>query len=224
MINILLAEDNKDLRELIATELKRSGFKVVEAKDGKEGINLFEQNRFDLVITDVMMPEIDGLALATLIRESDQSVPILIITAKGSKEDKYKGFNAGIDDYMVKPIDIDELVLRSNALLRRAKILKDKMLKVGGATLYYDECTVEVDGKKSILPPKEFQLLYKLLSYPNKIFTKNQLMEDLWDYDSESQDMTIYTHVYRLREKFIDCPYFEIVTIRNLGYRAVVKQ
>jgi len=223
MINVLLAEDNRDLNELVSLELKRAGFNVLSAFDGKRAEELFDDNRIDLVITDVMMPKVSGLELATHIREKDISVPILIITAKGSKEDKYKGFNAGTDDYMVKPIDVDELLLRSNALLRRARILKDKKLVVGGAILYYDSCSVEIDGEKQILPPKEFQILYKLLSYPNKIFTKNQLMEDLWEYDSESLDMTIYTHIYRLREKFINCPYFEIVTIRNLGYRAVVK-
>ncbi len=223
MINVLLAEDNRDLNELVSLELKREGFNVFSAFDGKRAQELFDDNRIDLVITDVMMPKVNGLELATHIREKDLSVPILIITAKGSKEDKYKGFNAGTDDYMVKPIDVDELLLRSNALLRRARILKDKKLVVGGAILYYDACSVEIDGEKQILPPKEFQILYKLLSYPNKIFTKNQLMEDLWEYDSESLDMTIYTHIYRLREKFINCPYFEIVTIRNLGYRAVVK-
>lgn len=224
MIKVLLAEDNVDLIELISNEFKRAGFKVYEASDGKIAKQIFDDNKIDLVITDVMMPNVDGLELATYIRQKDNVVPILIITAKGEKEDKYKGFNAGTDDYMVKPIDIDELLLRSNALLRRARILKDKKLVVGGATLYYDEYVVEIDGEKTILPPKEFQILYKLLSYPNKIFTKNQLMEDLWDFDSESLDITIYTHIYRIREKFMNCPYFEIATIRNLGYRAVVKQ
>lgn len=223
MINVLLVEDNNDLRELISAELKRVGYKVREASDGEKAKALFDDDKFDLIITDIMMPNVDGLELANYIRERDVSVPILIITAKGSKEDKYKGFNAGTDDYMVKPIDIDELLLRSNALLRRARILRDKKLVIGGATLYYDASTIEIDGESMVLPPKEFQILYKLLSYPNKIFTKNQLMEDLWDYDSETLDMTIYTHIYRLREKFINCPYFEIVTIRNLGYRAVVK-
>lgn len=223
MLSILVAEDNIDMCNLISSELKRANYKVMSAHNGKEAIDLFDNNHFDLVITDVMMPKVNGLELITYIREINKNIPILIITAKSSQDDKYKGFNAGTDDYMVKPIDIDELILRVNALLRRAKIISDRKLVIGGAILDYDANTVTIDNESSVLPQKQFQILYKLLSYPDTIFTRNQLMEEFWDVNTDSDEMTIYTHIHRLRDKFADCPYFEIVTLRNLGYKAVIK-
>lgn len=223
MLTILLAEDNVDLSSLIASELKHAKFDVSVANDGEQAIELFDNKRFDLIITDVMMPKVDGFGFISYVREINKNVPILIITAKASQNDKYKGFNLGTDDYMVKPIDIDELILRVNALLRRAKILNERKLTIGGATLDYDGFTVTVDDKTAVLPQKEFQILFKLLSYPDTIFTRNQLMEEFWDINTDSDEMTIYTHIHRLREKYQNCPYFEIVTIRNLGYKAVIK-
>lgn len=223
MLTILLAEDNVDLSSLIASELKHAKFDVSVANDGEQAIELFDNKRFDLIITDVMMPKIDGFGFISYVREINKNVPILIITAKASQNDKYKGFNLGTDDYMVKPIDIDELILRVNALLRRAKILNERKLTIGGATLDYDGFTVTVDNETAVLPQKEFQILFKLLSYPDTIFTRNQLMEEFWDINTDSDEMTIYTHIHRLREKYQNCPYFEIVTIRNLGYKAVIK-
>ncbi len=223
MLTILLAEDNVDLSSLIASELKHAKFDVSVANDGEQAIELFDNKRFDLIITDVMMPKVDGFGFISYVREINKNVPILIITAKASQNDKYKGFNLGTDDYMVKPIDIDELILRVNALLRRAKILNERKLTIGGATLDYDGFTVTVDDETAVLPQKEFQILFKLLSYPDTIFTRHQLMEEFWDINTDSDEMTIYTHIHRLREKYQNCPYFEIVTIRNLGYKAVIK-
>lgn len=223
MLNILVVEDNVDLCSLIASELIRHKYNVFAAHDGDIALDIYANNHIDLLITDIMMPHTDGLALISAIRKVNQSLPILIISARSTQDDKYKGFNAGTDDYMVKPIDIDELVLRVGALLRRAQINNERKLKIGGAELDYDTFTVVVDGKSSILPQKEFQILFKLLSNPNKIFTRMQLMDEFWGINSESDEMTVYTHIHRLRDRYYDCPYFEIVTIRNLGYKAVIK-
>ena len=223
MLNILVVEDNIDLCSLIASELKRNDYNVYVAYDGKQALDTYEKTHIDLLITDIMMPNIDGYTLVECIRKENQTMPILIITARASQSDKYKGFSVGTDDYMVKPIDIDELVLRVGALLRRAKIATEKKLKVGGAELDYDTYTVTIDGKSTILPQKEFQILFKLLSYPDKIFTRMQLMDEFWGINSESDDMTVYTHIHRLRDRYYNCPYFEIVTLRNLGYKAVLK-
>ena len=223
MLNILVVEDNVDLCELIASELKLQGYEVHTAFDGKAALEKYEETHIDLLITDIMLPEIDGYELVSIIRKENSSLPILIITAKSSQADKYKGFTVGTDDYMVKPLDMDELVLRVSALLRRAKIAVDKKLKVGGAELDYDTYSVTIDGKTSVLPQKEFQILFKLLSYPDKIFTRVQLMDEFWGVNSGSDEMTVYTHIHRLRDRYYDCPYFEIMTLRNLGYKAVLK-
>lgn len=223
MLNVLVVEDNIDLCSLIVGELSRNNYDVVFANNGEEAINLFDSKHFDLVITDIMMPKVDGLELVSYIRKTNKNIPILIITAKSSQDDKYKGFNAGTDDYMVKPIDIDELLMRVNALLRRAKILNDRKLVINGAILDYDTNTITIDNESSVLPQKQFQILYKLLSYPDTIFTRNQLMEEFWDMNTDSDEMTIYTHIHRLRDKYQNCPYFEIITLRNLGYKAVIK-
>ncbi len=223
MLTVLLVEDNVDLNFLISDTLTLNKYNVLSAYDGQKAMDIFENNHVDLIITDIMMPKVDGIKLVSHIRSINKNVPILIITAKSSQEDKYIGFNVGTDDYMVKPIDIDELLLRVNSLLRRAKILNEKKLVVGGATLDYDSNTVTIDGESCILPQKQFQILYKLLSYPDTIFTKNQLMREFWDVNTDSDEMTIYTHIHRLRDKYQNCPYFEIVTIKNLGYKVVIK-
>ena len=223
MLNILIAEDNKDLCKLVACELENNNYKVYIAYDGATALDIYEKNHIDLLITNIMMPMLDGFELIETIRKTNQTMPILTITAKTSQADKYKGFNAGTDDYMVKPLDIDELVLRVGALLRRAKIVADNKLTIGGAELNYENYTISIDGKTAILPQKEFQILFKLLSYPDKIFTRLQLMDEFWGVDSDSDEMTVYTHIHRLRDRFYDCPYFEIVTLRNLGYKAVIK-
>ena len=223
MINILVVEDNVDLCRLIATELKRKNYNVYSANDGDEAIKIYESNHIDLMVTDIMMPKTDGFSLISYIRKSNKNMPILIITAKTSQTDKYMGFKLEADDYMTKPIDIDELLLRVEALLRRAKIISDNKLIIGGAQLDADSYTVSIDGKETVLPQKEFQILFKLLSYPNQIFTRVQLMDEFWGINSDTDEITVYTHIHRLRDKFYNCPYFEIVTLRNLGYKAVIK-
>ena len=223
MLNILLVEDNVDLCLLIESELKQKGYKVFPCYNGEQALKLYGDNHIDLIVTDIMMPGIDGYTLVSMIREQNPTIPILIMTAKSSQADKYKGFSVGTDDYMVKPVDIDELCMRVGALLRRAKIAADKKLKVGGAELDYDTYTVTIDGESTILPQKEFQILFKLLSYPDKIFTRIQLMDEFWGINSDSDETTVYTHIHRLRDRYFSCPYFEIVTLRNLGYKAVIK-
>lgn len=223
MLNILVVEDNIDLCNLIVAELKRNNYNVYQAYNGEQAIEIFDNTYIDMLITDIMMPKIDGFELVEYVRNANKNLPILIITAKSSQNDKYKGFNAGTDDYMVKPIDIDELILRVNALLRRAKIALEQKIIIGGAELDCTSHTVIIDGLATVLPQKEFQILFKLLSYPNQIFTKNQLMEEFWDMNTDSGEMTIYTHIHRLRERYENCKYFEIVTLRNLGYKAVIK-
>lgn len=223
MLNILLVEDNVDLCLLIESELKQKGYNVFPCYNGEQALKLYGDNHIDLIVTDIMMPGVDGYTLVSMVREQNQTIPILIMTAKSSQADKYKGFSVGTDDYMVKPVDIDELCMRVSALLRRAKIAADKKLKVGGAELDYDTYTVTIDGESTILPQKEFQILFKLLSYPDKIFTRIQLMDEFWGINSDSDETTVYTHIHRLRDRYFSCPYFEIVTLRNLGYKAVIK-
>lgn len=223
MINILVVEDNVDFCMVTANEIKRAGYNVITAFNGEQALTIYENEHIDLMVTDIMMPNVDGYSLISEIRRLNQKLPILIITAKSAMEDKIKGFNAGTDDYLVKPFNNDELLIRIKALLRRAKIVSENKLVIGGAELDYETYTVTVDGKATMLPQKEFQILFKLLSYPNKIFTRVQLMEEFWGVNSESDDFTVYTHVHRLRDRYYNCPYFEIVTIRNLGYKAVIK-
>lgn len=223
MLNILIAEDNEDLNNLISSELKRQNFNVFSARDGDEAIAMYEKNHIDLLVTDIMMPNTDGFSLIEYVRKTNSAMPILIMSAKSTQADKYKGFQLGTDDYMTKPVDVDELILRINALLRRAKISSEQKLTVGNAILDYETYSVTIDGKSMTLPQKEFQILFKLLSYPDKIFTRAQLMDEIWGLYSDSDEMTVYTHVHRLRDKFNNCPYFEIVTLRNLGYKAVIK-
>lgn len=223
MVNILVVEDNVDFCKVIASELKRVGYNVLTAYNGESALKVYENSHIDLLVTDIMMPEMDGYSLISEIRQVDKVLPILVITAKSTMEDKYKGFNVGTDDYLVKPFNNDELILRVRALLRRAKIVSENKLVIGGAELDSETYTVTIDGKSTMLPQKEFQILFKLLSYPNKIFTRVQLMEEFWGVNSESDDVTVYTHIHRLRDRYYNCPYFEIVTIRNLGYKVVLK-
>ena len=223
MVNILVVEDNADFCKIIANELKRVGYNILTAFCGEAALSIYENNHIDLLITDIMMPQMDGYTLISKIRKVDKKSPILIITAKSTMEDKAKGFDAMADDYLVKPFNNDELILRVKALLRRAKIASENKLIIGGAELDYETYTVTIDEKSTMLPQKEFQILFKLLSYPNKIFTRNALMEEFWGINSESDDVTVYTHIHRLRDRYYNCPYFEIVTIRNLGYKAVIK-
>ncbi len=223
MFCILVVEDDADMRELFCTVLTESGYHCIGAVDGKNALELMEREYVDLVIADVMMPNMDGYELTRALRTTDQEIPILMVTAKDQFDDMQRGFRVGADDYMVKPIHVRELVLRVEALLRRAKISSEKRIVVGGTVLDYDALTVTLHGKETILPQKEFFLLYKLLSYPNKIFTRSQLMDEIWGMFSETDERTVNTHINRLRERFSDCTDFEIVTVRGLGYKAVKK-
>ena len=223
MFNILVVEDNADMRELFCTVLSEGGYRAVAAVDGEDALAVMEKEYIDLIVADVMMPNMDGCELTKALRDAGYDLPVLMVTAKGGFEDMKKGFRAGSDDYMVKPVNVNELLLRVEALLRRAKISSEKKITVGGTVLNYDALTVTRGGVESILPQKEFYLLYKLLSYPNKIFTRQQLMDEIWGMFSETDERTVNTHINRLRERFSDCTDFEIVTVRGLGYKAVKK-
>lgn len=223
MFHILVVEDNADMRELFCTVLSDSGYNTIPAADGLEALEIMDREYIDLIVVDVMMPGMDGYELTKTLREAKMDLPILMVTAKDQFEDIQNGFRAGTDDYMIKPINVKELVLRVEALLRRAKISSEKKIVVGSTVLDYDALTVTIHGEETILPQKEFYLLYKLLSYPNKIFTRQQLMDEIWGMFSETDERTVNTHINRLRDRFRDCTDFEIVTVRGLGYKVVKK-
>lgn len=223
MFNILVVEDNADMRELFCTVLSDSGYNSIPARDGMEALDIMDKEYIDLIVADIMMPEMNGYELTESLRDANYDLPILMVTAKDQFVDMQKGFQVGADDYMIKPINVKELVLRVEALLRRAKISSDKKITVGSTVLNYDALTVTINGKETILPQKEFYLLYKLLSYPNKIFTRQQLMDEIWGMFSETDERTVNTHINRLRDRFEGCNDFEIVTVRGLGYKAVKK-
>ncbi len=221
MFNILVVEDNPDMRELFCTVLSDGGYRPIPAVDGVNALDIMDKEYIDLIIADIMMPNMDGYELTKTLRDANYELPILIVTAKDQFADMQKAFRAGIDDYMIKPINVNELILRLEALLRRAKISSEKKIVVGSTVLDYDAMTVTKNGTESVLPQKEFYLLYKLLSYPNKIFTRQQLMDEIWGMFSETDERTVNTHINRLRDRFSDCKDFEIVTVRGLGYKAV---
>lgn len=223
MFNVLVVEDDADMRELFCTVLTDGGYNCFPAADGEKALEIIDKEYIDLIVADIMMPNMDGLELTKALREAKYETPILIVTAKDRFEDMERGFKSGCDDYMIKPVNVKELVIRAEALLRRAKISSEKKITVGSTVLNYDALTVTVHGKETVLPQKEFYLLYKLLSYPNKIFTRPQLMDEIWGMFSETDERTVNTHINRLRERFADCDDFEIVTIRGLGYKAVKK-
>ena len=221
MFNILVAEDDQTLLKVMCAILSKKGYNALPAKNGAEALEVMEKEHIDLMITDIMMPEMDGYELVAEIRSSGITFPILMVTAKEKFEDKEKGFESGADDYMVKPIDVKEMVLRVEALLRRAKISTERCLSFGKVRLEYDMLTVIGENETIELPQKEFLLLFKLLSYPGKIFTRQSLIEEIWGMDSSSEERTVDVHINRLREKFDDWEDFEIVTVRGLGYKAV---
>ncbi len=221
MFNIMIVEDDTNQRKLMATVLEQYGYNVIQAFDGIDALDQLDKKHVDLIILDIMMPRMDGFEFTETIRQSGSAIPILMVTAKTSPIDKRKGFIIGTDDYMTKPVDEEEMVLRVGALLRRAKIASEKKLTVGSTSLHYDSFTVVCGDTTNEHPQKEFLLLFKLLSYPGKIFTRRQLMDEIWDMDSESDERTVDVHVSRLRDKYRNNPDFEIVTVRGLGYKAV---
>lgn len=221
MFNILVVEDDLKLNKLFCTVLTRNGYHTISAADGEEALDLLEKQYIDLIISDIMMPNMDGYELTQVLRESNYNIPILMITAKEHFHDKERGFLVGTDDYMVKPVDVNEMILRVRALLRRAQIVNERKITFGNTLLDYDSLTVTFYGQTLLLPQKEFYLLYKLVSYPNKIFTRQQIMDEIWGMDSETEDRTVDVHINRLRERFKDCDDFDIITVRGLGYKAV---
>lgn len=223
MNKILVIEDNENLARIYQSILSKNYFDVFITSDGQQALDLLEKIHVDLIITDVMMPNMDGFEFASLMRDAGFEMPILMITALDSLEDKKRGFKLGIDDYMVKPINLDEMVLRVEALLRRAKIAHTKQLTVNETILEQSSYNVMFNNQQLTLPQKEFQLLYKLLSYPDKIFTRQQLMDEIWGLDTDTDERTIDVHIKRLRDRFSDNRDFEIVTVRGLGYKAVIK-
>ena len=224
MITILVAEDDKNIRTLMAAVLKQESYQVVEASNGREALIILEERLIDLLVVDIMMPEMDGYQLAATIRKENTQLPIIMVTARQTAEDKKHGFLAGIDDYLVKPIDFDEFLLRIKAILRRAQINLEGRLTLGSTLLDRNSFSVFQGTDCTELPKKEFLLLYKLLSFPNKIFTREQLLDDIWGIDSLTDERTVDVHVKRLREKFADSQDFAIVTIRGLGYKGVAHE
>lgn len=223
MFSILVVEDDAVLNKMICAKLKAQDYTVFQAYDGEEALDLLDKEYVDLIISDIMMPKMDGITLIKELREADYNMPVLIITAKDQMEDMEEGFKAGTDDYMVKPINLKEMVLRVQALLRRSQLASEKKLTLGTSVLDYDALTVTTDGKEVQLPPKEFYLLYKLVSNPNKIFTRLELLDEIWGMDTESDERNVDAHVKKLRKKFDGNPNFEIVTVRGLGYKGKVK-
>ena len=222
MLKILVAEDEFYIQNLICKHLSKNGYTSICANNGLEAMNIFENNHIDLVITDIMMPHLDGITLSKKIRLQNKEIPLIILTALDTFQDKEKGFTSGADDYMVKPVDMNELILRVKALLRRYQVISENKLTHKSITLDYQTKSCTVEQNPIELTIKEFDLLYKLLATPNRIYTREQLMNEIWGFDSESYERTVDTHIKRLREK-IHTKDFDIITVRGLGYKVVLK-
>lgn len=224
MFKLLVVEDDRELNKTVCSYLNQNGYEAVGCLSATEAYDvMYGGTLVDLIISDIMMPEIDGFEFAKTVRELNTDIPILFLTARDDFASKQRGFRAGVDDYMVKPADLDELLLRVEALLRRAKIAHSRRLEVGSLVLDADERTAYVNGVEVPLTVREFNLIYKLLSYPRKTFTRSQLMDEFWDGDSSSGPRTVDVYMTKLRSKFADCGDFEIVTVHGLGYKAVLK-
>jgi len=223
MFKILLVEDDKALNQTVCMFLNNNGFEAKGAFDAEEAFDFMYETMFDLIISDIMMPGIDGYEFARSVREINTEIPILFMTARDDFESKRKGFRAGVDDYMVKPVDLEEMLLRIEALLRRAKIATSKKVEIGEVVLDAEEHTAYLKGEEVTMTVREFDLLYKLLSYPKKTFTRSQLMDEFWDADSGSSSRVVDVYMTKIRDKFSECDDFEIVTVHGLGYKAVIK-
>ena len=220
----MVVEDDPNTKKLMQAILSQNGYEVILADNGEHALELLDKKHVDLIVLDIMMPRMDGYQFTEILRESNCTLPILMVTAKETKQDRRKGFIIGTDDYMVKPFDEEELILRIAALLRRSRIVNEHKLVIGETTLDYDSLTVSKGEHTQELPNKEFMLLYKLLSYQNKIFTRRQLMDEIWDMESDTDERTVDVHINRLRDRFKENRDFEIQTIRGLGYKAVKAQ
>jgi len=223
MFKILVVEDDRELNQTVCSFLTQNGYEAVGCLGANDAYNAMYGNIFDLIVSDIMMPEIDGFEFAETVRSLNNEIPILFMTARDDFESKQRGFRVGIDDYMIKPIDLDELVLRIGALLRRAKIANSKQLTVGSLTLNAEEHTATVNGEETALTVREFNILFKLLSYPKKTFTRAQLMDEFWDSEANSSLRMVDVYMTKLRSKLSECGDFEILTVHGLGYKAVLK-
>lgn len=223
MFHILVVEDDPHTRRLMQAVLTGAGYQVIEAMDGEDALEKMDHQHVDLILLDLMMPRMDGLEFTRILRESGCGLPILMVTAKETKQDKLEGFRVGTDDYMVKPVDEEEMLLRIAALLRRSKIASERKIVIGETELNYDAMTLTQQGDTKELPQKEFLLLFKLLSNPNKIFTRRSLMDELWDKDSDTDERTVDVHINRVRDRIRNNSDIDIVTVRGLGYKAVRK-
>ncbi len=219
MFKILIAEDDSELRQLFSHVLIKNGYSVTGVDNGQRALAAMDTSYYDLIISDIMMPVMDGYELVKTIRASGNNTPVLMITARDAFDDMREGFVSGTDDYMVKPVNVNELLLRVGALLRRAQIINERRLIVGETVMECDSLTVTANGQSMVLPQKEFMLLYKMASYPGRIFTRQQLMDDIWGYESETNTHTVDVHIGRLRDRFKDNRDFRIVTMRGLGYK-----
>lgn len=221
MFKILIAEDDAELRQLFQHVLIQKGYEVICVSNGREALDQMNETAVDVIISDIVMPIMDGYTLAQTLRANGINTPMLMITAKDAFNDMYMGFHSGTDDYMVKPVNINEMVLRVEALLRRAKIMNDRKQIIGSTILEFDSFSVIFDGERVVLPQKEFMLLYKMASYTGRIFTRQQLMDEIWGYENESDSHTVEVHIGRLRERFRENKDFKIVTIRGVGYKVI---
>ena len=221
MLKILIAEDDRELCQLFMHVLTKNGYTVKGVTNGKEALDALDAEYFDLIISDIMMPVMDGYELVRLLRASGSTTPVLMITAKDAFDDMRLGFISGTDDYMVKPINVNEMVLRVGALLRRAQMINERRQTIGSTVLECDSLTVTTNNESFVLPQKEFMLLYKMASFPGKIFTRQQLMDDIWGYESESDTHTVDVHIGRLRDRFRNNTDFKIVTMRGVGYKVI---
>ena len=221
MLKILIVEDDRELRQLFSHVLIKNGYTAEGVSNGREALDAMEKDYYDLIISDIMMPVMDGYELVRSLRESGNTTPVLMITAKDAFDDMKLGFLSGTDDYMVKPVNVNEMVLRVGALLRRARMISERRQVIGDTVLECDSLTVTTKTESMILPQKEFMLLYKMVSFPGRIFTRQQLMDEIWGYDSESDPHTVDVHIGRLRDRFRNNPDFRIVTMRGVGYKVV---
>lgn len=221
MFKIIIAEDDRELRQLFSHVLTKNGYTVKGVSNGQEALDAMDNDYYDLIISDIMMPVMDGYAFVRTLRDTGNTTPVLMITAKDAFDDMRQGFLSGTDDYMIKPINVNEMVLRVQALLRRAQMIGERRLVIGDTVLECDSLTVITPDESVVLPQKEFMLLYKMASYPGRIFTRQQLMDDIWGYDNDSDTHTVDVHIGRLRDRFRNNPDFKIVTMRGVGYKVV---
>lgn len=224
MFKILIAEDDVELRQLFTKVLVKNGYTVIGADNGRQALEILDREYVDLIISDIMMPVMDGYEFSRALREAGCTTPILMITAKDAFDDMRQGFSSGTDDYMVKPVNVNEMVLRVGALLRRSQMIAERRQTIGATVLEYDALTLRNAESVQVLPQKEFMLLYKLCSFPGRIFTRQQLMDDIWGYDSDTDPHTVEVHIGRLRERLRENEDIQIVTIRGVGYKAVKKK